>query len=168
MITHALASVVVDFGQFRFRPISTSANFDFGQFRLRPISTSANFDSANSISASWPKSNWPKSNWPKSSILLASTTLTDFPSVSGHFTQCWDFRSALRVTNSIVAAAPNLFNFWPVREFLAEIHIAKLVLWGVVLTQNGWPITIHRTNYLHVDVQWHQMGIWRQWTRMHS
>ena len=49
-------TVVVDFGQFRLRPIfffrvrpvrlrpiSTSANFDFGQFRLRPISTSANF-----------------------------------------------------------------------------------------------------------------------------
>ena len=33
-----------DFGQFRLRPISTSANFDFGQFRLRPISTSANLD----------------------------------------------------------------------------------------------------------------------------
>ena len=32
-----------DFGQFRLRPISISANFDFGQFRLRPISTSANF-----------------------------------------------------------------------------------------------------------------------------
>ena len=48
----------------RLRPNSTSANFDFGQFRLRPISTSA-----NSISASWPKSNCPKSNWPKSSIL---------------------------------------------------------------------------------------------------
>ena len=26
-----------DFGQFRLRPISPSANFDFGQFRLRPI-----------------------------------------------------------------------------------------------------------------------------------
>ena len=52
--------VVVDFGQFRLRPISTSANFDFGQFRLQPIS----------ISASWPKSNWPKSNWPKSSVLV--------------------------------------------------------------------------------------------------
>ena len=25
-----------DFGQFRLRPISTSANFDFGQFRFRP------------------------------------------------------------------------------------------------------------------------------------
>ena len=37
---------------------------------------------------------------------LASTTLTDFPSVSGHFTRCWDFRSALRVTNSIVVAVP--------------------------------------------------------------
>ena len=29
--------VVVDFGQFRLRPISTSAHFDFGQFRLQPI-----------------------------------------------------------------------------------------------------------------------------------
>ena len=37
---------------------------------------------------------------------LASTTLTDFPSVSGHFARCWDFRSALRVTNSIVVAVP--------------------------------------------------------------
>ena len=34
---------------------------------------------------------------------LASTTLTDFASVPGHFTR-WDFRSALRVTNSIVVA----------------------------------------------------------------
>ena len=42
---------------------------------------------------------------------LASTTLTDFPSVSGHFTHCWAFRSALRVTNSIVVNAPNLFTF---------------------------------------------------------
>ena len=25
-----------------------------------------------------------------------------------------------------------LFNFWPVREFLVEIHTAKMVLWGVV------------------------------------
>ena len=37
---------------------------------------------------------------------LASTTLTDFPSVSGHFTRCWDFRSALRVTNSVVVDVP--------------------------------------------------------------
>ena len=37
---------------------------------------------------------------------LASTTLTDFPSVSGPFTRCWDFRSAHRVTNSIVVAVP--------------------------------------------------------------
>ena len=36
---------------------------------------------------------------------LASTTLTDSPSVSGHFTR-WDFCSALRVTNSIVVAVP--------------------------------------------------------------
>ena len=39
---------------------------------------------------------------------LASTTLTltGFPSVSGHFTRCWDFRFALRVTNSVVVAVP--------------------------------------------------------------
>ena len=37
---------------------------------------------------------------------LASTTLTDFPSVSGHFTHCRAFRSALRVTNSIVVTVP--------------------------------------------------------------
>ena len=41
---------------------------------------------------------------------LASTmlteTLTDFPSVSGHFTHCWAFRSVLRVVNSIIVAVP--------------------------------------------------------------
>ena len=37
---------------------------------------------------------------------LASTTLTDFPSVSGHITHCSDFRSALRVNNSLVVAVP--------------------------------------------------------------
>ena len=56
-----------------------------------------------------------------------------FPSVSGHFTHCWDFRSVLRVVNSICRCT-NLFNFWPVREFLVEIHTAKTVLWGVVFT----------------------------------
>ena len=37
---------------------------------------------------------------------LASATLTDFPNVSGHFTHCWVFHSALRVNNSIVVAVP--------------------------------------------------------------
>ena len=32
---------------------------------------------------------------------LASTTLTDFPSVSGHFTRCWDF-SVLRVASFVL------------------------------------------------------------------
>ena len=36
---------------------------------------------------------------------LASTTLTCSPSVSGHFTHCWDFRSVLHVVNSIVVAS---------------------------------------------------------------
>ena len=29
------------------------------------------------------------------------------------------------------------------------------------------PSSIPRTNCLHVDVQWHHMGIYREWTRMH-
>ena len=37
---------------------------------------------------------------------LASTTLTDFPSVSRHLTNCWAFRSALRVNNSNNVAVP--------------------------------------------------------------
>ena len=41
---------------------------------------------------------------------LASTTLTDSPSVSGHFTHCWDFHSVLRVVNSICRFT-TLFNF---------------------------------------------------------
>ena len=42
---------------------------------------------------------------------LASTTLTDFPSVSGRFTHCWVFRSALRVNNSNVVAVP-IYSIW--------------------------------------------------------
>ena len=52
---------------------------------------------------------------------LASTTLTDFPSVSGHFTHCSVFRSALRVTNSIVVAVP----IYSISVILVEIHTAK-------------------------------------------
>ena len=51
-----------NFGQFRLRPISTSAKFDFGQFRLRPIL----FGLSDHLKC---QSNCPKSNWPKSSIL---------------------------------------------------------------------------------------------------
>ena len=46
-------------------------------------------------------------------------------------------------------------------------HIAALLQSPRVHDQNGQSITIQRTNYLHVDVQWHHMGIWRQWTGMH-
>ena len=49
-------------------------------------------------------------------------------------------------------------------EFRAEYfpkthHIAAHRKSPRVHDQNG-----RRTNYLHVDVQWHHMGIWRQWT----
>ena len=52
----------------------------------------------------------------------------DFLSVSSHITHCWEFRSATRVTNSIVVIAPNLFNFWHVREFFVEVYIAKEIV----------------------------------------
>ena len=65
---------------------------------------------------------------------LAWTTLTDCPNVSGHSTHCWAFRSALRVTNSNVVAVPVYEIFWPVHEFLVEIHTAEMVLWSVVFT----------------------------------
>ena len=55
---------------------------------------------------------------------LASTTLTDSPSVSGYFTHCWDFHFVLRVVNSICRCT-NLFNFWLVHEFLVQFHTAK-------------------------------------------
>ena len=41
---------------------------------------------------------------------LASTALTDSPSVSSHFTRCLDFRSVLRVVNLFVVAN-HLLNF---------------------------------------------------------
>ena len=41
---------------------------------------------------------------------------------------------SLCVPNSLVVNAPNLFTFWPVREFLVEIHTSKMDLWGVVFT----------------------------------
>ena len=52
----------------------------------------------------------------------------EFPHASGHSTCCWACRSVLHVTISIVVNAPNLFTFWPVREFLVEIHTAKMDL----------------------------------------
>ena len=57
---------------------------------------------------------------------LASTTLTCSPSVSGHFTHCWAFRSVLRVVNSIVVAVPiySIFDLYAT-DFLVEIHTAK-------------------------------------------
>ena len=46
-------------------------------------------------------------------------------------------------------------------------HIAARPRSPKVHDQNGRSITFQRTNYLHVDVQWHHMEIWRQWTGMH-
>ena len=61
---------------------------------------------------------------------LESTTLTDFQSVSGHFTHCWEFRSALRAANSIVLAVPiysisdlyaNSLNRFTLRKWSCEV-----------------------------------------------
>ena len=46
-------------------------------------------------------------------------------------------------------------------------HIAAHQQSPRVHDQNGRPITIQRTNDLHVDVQWPPLGVWRQWTGMH-
>ena len=64
---------------------------------------------------------------------LASTTFTDSPSVSGHFTHYWDFHSVLRVVN-LICRCTKLFNFWLVREFLVWFYTAKTDLWSVVFT----------------------------------
>ena len=60
--------------------------------------------------------------------------LVSFHMLGVHSTCCCACCSVLRVTNSMVVNAPNLFTFWPVREFLVEIHTAKMDLWGVVFT----------------------------------
>ena len=49
----------------------------------------------------------------------------------------------------------NLFNFWPVREFLVKIHTAKMVLWGIIFTLvvwqwHPWPLLLSvETRPLH-------------------
>ena len=58
------------------------------------------------------------------------------PHASGHSTCCWACRSVCPDINSPVVNASNLFTFWPVREFLVEIHTAKKYLWGVVFTHS--------------------------------
>ena len=53
-------------------------------------------------------------------------------------------------------------------EYFPRIHHIAACPWSPrVHDLNGRSITNQRTNYLHVDVQWHHMGIWRQWTGMH-
>ena len=66
---------------------------------------------------------------------LASTTFTDFLSVSSHFTH-WllGFSLCTSCHQCNCCDCNILFHFWPVREFLVEIHTAKMVLWGVVFT----------------------------------
>ena len=63
----------------------------------------------------------------------------------------------------------NLFNFWPVREFLVEIHTAKMVLWGVVFTLLPW-IPAPRTCCLSACKLWqHDVPTsWLHHTRPHS
>ena len=46
-------------------------------------------------------------------------------------------------------------------------HIAARRRSPKVHKQNVRPNTIPKTNHLHVDVQWHLVEIWRQWTGMY-
>ena len=55
---------------------------------------------------------------------LASTTLTDFPSVSGYFTHCWDFHSVLRVVNSICRCTATLW----VRETCLIVGLLPFII----------------------------------------
>ena len=60
-------------------------------------------------------------------------------------THCWAFRSFLRVVNSMCRCT-TLFNFWPVREFLEEIHTAKAGLLRCCLyTWKGCVLTLPPT-----------------------
>ena len=54
-----------------------------------------------------------------------------------------------------------------VEYFLRIHHIAGRRQSPRVHEQNGRPSTIPRKNYLHVDVQWPHMEIYRQWTGMY-
>ena len=47
----------------------------------------------------------------------------------------------------------NLFNFWPVSEFLVEIHTAKTVLWGVVFTLKS--MVSLGENFLRITTSFH-------------
>ena len=52
-------------------------------------------------------------------------------------------------------------------EYFPRIHnIAACRRSPRVHKQNGRPSAIQRTKYLHVDVRWHLMVIWRKWTGM--
>ena len=55
--------------------------------------------------------------------------------------------------------------FW--KQLTENHYIAARRRRPKVHEQNGRPSAIPRTNYLHVDVQWHHMGNWRQWTGMY-
>ena len=113
-----------NFGQFRLRPISTSAKFDFGQFRLRPIL----FGLSDHLKC---QSNCPKSNWPKSSILNCRPH--DCPAISWSMLKMENF-GKIECTHFIVTCVDrvkmrNLSNHNSFRsscdqtEFKSSIHI---------------------------------------------
>ena len=47
------------------------------------------------------------------------------------------FPKCVRSLHTLFCCWTNLFNFWPVREFLVEIRTANMVLWGVVFSGNA-------------------------------
>ena len=56
-----------------------------------------------------------------------------------------------------------------VQEFITMKNFGHNWWWADGIRVEYFPRIHHiiwRTNHLHVDVQWHLMGIWRQWTGM--
>ena len=99
---------------------------------------------------------------------LASTTLTDFPSVSGHFTHCWAFPSALCVIKSIVVTVPKFIQFLtctriPCRDSHCENGFVRCCLCSAChpwldLDDRRWEAVSWqswRCNCTSVPQQWH-------------
>ena len=70
-----------------------------------------------------------------------------------HNTEFWTQLTESRWSSSRVFPG---FTFIAARPRSPKVH-----------EQNGRTRTIPRTNYLHVDVQWHHMVKWRQWNGMY-
>ena len=82
--------------------------------------------------------------------------------VTSHFVL--DFCSVLRVVNSICRCT-NLFNFWPVRKFLVEIHTAKTGLVRCCLYTPRWlqqtAVSCKRSNCNKIENIFFKKKTWK-------